>query len=288
MRARSSTLAALLAIASVHAPICVAQTSQPPSATHRESTQDFIARLNPQQKQQFDDALAAYKAQRPFDAALIFKSLLNDFPGDPILLKFASQNLIHAGAPGIAVDLLKPLAQADPDDWQAASLLTHGCAESGDKACRDAGIAHMLDLHSRGLTPPQMQDYVVENVKLGDNTLQIFTSLFPWGLYKISALGEVRDSTGKKLLSVTLESNDGDQQFLVKDHPDQAGKGIRRFSIDSYRENGADSSGQRTQTQSFYKFIDGQPDYETIREEFLKVATGKSVPAASRGGLKVP
>jgi hypothetical protein len=288
MGGRSSTLAALLAIASVLAPKCVAQTSQAPVAAHRESTQEFIAKLNPQQKQQFDDALTAYKTQRPFDAALIYRSLLNDFPGDPILLKFASQNLIRSGAPGIAVDLLRPLTQADPDDWQAASLLTHGCADVGDKPCRDAGIAHMLDLHSRGLTPPQMQDYVVEDVKLGDNTIQISTSLVPWGMYHVYAVGRATDSAGKLFLSITLESNDFDQPGFAKDHPDQAGKGMRRFSIDSYRENGVDSSGQRTQTQAFYKFIDGQPDYETIREEFLKVATGKSVPAASRGGLKVP
>jgi hypothetical protein len=284
----SCVSAALLAVTSVFAPICIAQTSQAPAAAHRESTQEFIAKLNPQQKQQFDDAAAAYKAQRPFDAAVIYRSLLNDFPGDPILLKFASQNLIRGGASSIAVDLLKPLAQADPDDWQAASLLTHGCAEMGDKPCRDAGIAHMLDLHSRGLTPPQMHDYVVEDVKLGDNTIQLFTSLAPWGMYHVYAVGRVTDSTGKLFLSITLESNDFDQPGFAKDHPDQAGKGIRRFSIDSYRENGLDSSGQRTQTQAFYKFIDGQPDYETIRQEFLNVAAGKSKPVATRGNLKVP
>jgi hypothetical protein len=280
--------AALLAVAFLLPRICFAQTSQAPAVAHRESTQEFIAKLNPQQKQQFDDAAAAYKAQRPFDAAVIYRSLLNDFPGDPILLKFASQNLIRGGASSIAVDLLKPLAQADPDDWQAASLLTRACAEVGDKPCRDAGIAHMLDLHSRGLTPQQMQDYVVEDVKQGDNTIQIFTSLVPWGMYHVYAVGRVTDSAGKLFLSITLESNDFDQPGFAKDHPDQAGKGMRRFSIDSYRENGVDSSGQRTQTQAFYKFIDGQPDYETIREEFLKVAAGKSKPAATRGNLKVP
>jgi len=154
MRGRSWMLAVLLAIASVVPRICIAQTSQAPAATHRESTQEFIARLNLQQKLQFDDAATAYKEKRFGDAVAIYKRMLNDFPGDPILLKFASEDSIQAGDPGFAVNSLKPLVQADPDDWQAAALLTRSCAELGDKPCRDAGIAHMLDLRSRGLTPP--------------------------------------------------------------------------------------------------------------------------------------
>jgi hypothetical protein len=90
---------------------------------------------------------------------------------------------------------------------------------------------------------------MVESVRLGDNTVQISTSLVPWGNYNVYAIGRVTDSIGKLFLRITLESDDFDQPGFAKDHPDHAGKGMRRFSIDSYRETGVDSSGQRTQTQ---------------------------------------
>jgi hypothetical protein len=265
-----------------------AQASPAVSAPHRETTQDLVAKLNPQQKQQFDEAGKAYGEHRYADSLAIHQLLLKDFPGDPILLKFASEAALQNGDAAFAVKTLKPLAQADPDDWQAAAMLTRACAETGDKAGRDEGMAHMLDLHSRGITPPQLQQYAVESVKLGENTLVINTSLVPWGYYKVYNLGKVTHGTGKLLLSITLESNDFDQPGFAKDHPDEAAKGMRRFSIDTYTETGTDSAGHRTQTQGLYKFIDGQPPYETIREEFVKIAGGQGSPMGSRTNLKVP
>jgi hypothetical protein len=267
--------------------INLAQSNPGVSAPHRETTQDLIAKLNPQQKQQFDDAGKAYREHRFADSFAIHRLLLKDFPGDPILLKFAGETAIQSGDSAFAVNMLKPLAQADPDDWQAAALLTRACAETGDKSGRDAGMAHMLDLHSRGITPPQMQQYAVESVKLGENTLLINTSLVPWGYYKVYALGKVSDSAGTVFLSISVESSDFDQPEFAKEHPDEAAKGMRLFSLDAYRETGLNSNGQRTQTHYTYKFFEGQPSYETIRVEFISIASGKSTPISSRSGLIV-
>ena len=137
--------------------------------------------------------------------------MLKDIPGDAVLLKFASQSAVNSGENSYALSVLKPMAQADPDDWQAAAMLTRACAQSGDNACRETGIAHMTDLHSRGITPPSMREYVVESVKAGANTLTINNSLVPWGYYKVYAYGKVTDGDGKLFLSLSLESNDLDQ-----------------------------------------------------------------------------
>ncbi len=265
-----------------------AQANAEPAPGQHETTQDLIAKLNPQQKQQFDDAWRAYQQHDYAGSIAMYQALLKDFPGDPILLKFESEDQLGSGDAASALAALKPIAQADPDDWQAASLLARACAETGDKACRDAQIAHMLDLHARGITPPRFQQYAVESVKVGDKNLLIHTSLAPWGNYKIYAMAELTDSAGKLLMSITLESNDFDQPGFAKDHPDDAAKGMRRFSIDTYTETGTDSAGNRTQTQGLYKFIDGQPSYETIRGEFLKIAGGQGAPIAGRTNLKVP
>ncbi|MGD0628229.1 MAG: hypothetical protein ABR987_02695 [Terracidiphilus sp.] len=280
--------ALLAALALLFPAVGQAQANAGETAVQHETTQDLIAKLNPQQKQQFDDAWKAYEQHHYAESLAMHQALLKEFPGDPILLKYSSEDTLQSGDAASAMATLKPLAQADPDDWQAASMLARACAETGDKACRDAEIAHMLDLHSRGITPPRFQQYAVENVKVGDKSLLINTSLVPWGNYKIYAMAKLSDSSGKLLMSITLESSDFDQPGFAKDHPEEAAKGMRRFSIDTYTETGTDSSGNRTQTQDLYKFIDGQPSYEAIRGEFLKIAGGQGAPMAGRTNLKVP
>ena len=61
--------------------------------------------------------------------------------------------------------LVIPIVKANPDDWQALSLLTRAYAESGDKINRDSGIAQMLVLHRRGVTPSGLQRYIAERIK---------------------------------------------------------------------------------------------------------------------------
>jgi hypothetical protein len=288
MRRSFSIPRALYAVLAMALPtIALAQANSSPAASPRESIQDLIAHLTPQQKQQFDEATKAYRGHQYANSLAIFQQMLKDVPGDPILLKFASESALNSGEDSFALSALKPIAAADPDDWQAAAMLTRACAETGDKACRDAGMAHMLDLRSRGITPPAMQEYAVESVKAGANTLAINTSLVPWGYYKVYAYGKVTDGDGKLFLSISLESNDFDQPGFAKEHPAEAAKGIRQFSLDAYRETGLNSDGKRTQTHFTYKFFAGQPSYETIREEFLKIVNGQSNPVSSRSGLVV-
>jgi hypothetical protein len=289
MRLKSRTAVVLFVVLSIISPaIAFAQANPESPVSQRESTRDLVTRLSPQQKQQFDDAGKSFSKQHYADALAIYKQLLNELQGDAVLSKFASEAALNSGDASFALYTLEPLAKADPDDWQAASLLTRACAESGDTSCRDSGFAHMLDLHRRGITPPGMQQYIVERVKAGGNILLIRVSLEPWGYYKVYALGQVFDGEGKVFLRATLESNDADQALFAKGHPEEASKGNRSFSLDSYLDTGINNNGQRTQTHYTYKFFVGQPSYETIREEFVKIATGKGTPISNRTNLVVP
>ncbi len=214
--------------------------------------------------------------------------MLTQLPGDPILLKFAGEAALNVGDTNFAISTLKPLAAANPNDWQAAAILTRACAEAGDTACRDSGMTHMLDLHRQGITPLNLRQYVLERIKSGNNTLLIRTSLEPWGPYKVYDLGQVLDSDGKIFLRITLESSDGDQPMFAKEYPKEAAEGLRRFSLDAYRETGLNSAGQRTQTHYTFKFFVGQPPYQTVHDEFVKIAEGKTNPISSRTNLVVP
>jgi hypothetical protein len=259
---------------------CSAQSSD--TATHIESASELIARLTPEQKQQYDEAVQDFNGQNYADALVHYKVLLKDLANDPILLKFSSESALNTGDTAYALNNLKPVAQANPDDWQAAGLLTRAYAESGDKANRDAGMAHMIELHKRGLTPPHLQQYLLEHAIVGGKTVLIFTSLEPWGHYKVYNYAQVYDEQAHLALRLTLESNDSDQPLFARQHPTEAAAGARLFSIDGYSDNAPTSDGQRAETHATYKFFTGQPSYDTVREAFLSIASAKSSPVSSR------
>ncbi|MGI9071503.1 MAG: tetratricopeptide repeat protein [Bryobacteraceae bacterium] len=133
-----------------------AQAPQSPGY-ETESVQDLLNHLTPEQKQLFEQATKAFNAQRYSEALAVYKQMLTQLQRDPVISKFASEAALNTGDISFAMTVLKPLAAADPSDWQAAALLTRACAESGDRTCRDSGMAHMIDLHQRAITPPGMQ-----------------------------------------------------------------------------------------------------------------------------------
>lgn len=247
-----------------------------PGAPRMESTQDLAARLTPEQKQRFDVATRAFDQRQFAKAISIFKELLGPLAGDAVLTKFASEAALNVGDTGFALSALRPLTTANPNDWQAAALLTRACAESDDVACRDTGMAHMTALHKQGVTPPGLRQYIVERIPVGENTLVMQTSLEPWGRFHVCDLGQLLDKQGSLVMRLTLESDDADQGSFAQQHPKEAAAGMRRFSYDGYGETAANGSGQRTQTHTLYEFTDGLPPYATVRKKFLEIAGGKS------------
>jgi hypothetical protein len=270
-----------------HLPVS-AQAASANAGSHIETRQDLLAHVTPAQAQQFSDADKAYGAHQFSEALARFKTLEKELPDDPLVRKLAASAALQSGDPAAALEQLRPIAQASPDDWQATALLTQAYAESGDKVNRDAGMAHMQDLHERSLTPTNLQQYTVERVSLGDNTLVIQTSLEPWGPYNVYDFGQVSDKAHTTFLRITVESADADQPLFAKQHPNEASQGLHQFSLDAYRETGLNSSGQRTQTHYTFQFFVGRPSYETVRDAFISVATGKASAISSRPNLVVP
>jgi len=271
-----------------------AQTQPPPTTAAptptaaMETLQELRDRISAAQRQQLDDAMAAFQAQRYAEALEVLKQLRDRHPRDPVLAKFASEASLNIGDPAYSLAALTPMVQIAPNDWQAVGLLARACAESGDIACRDAQMSHMLDLYRQGLTPTGMNDYPVEHIAVGASTLIVFSSLEPFTRYKIYALGKVNNPDGKLTLTMTIESNDSDQPGFAKEHPQEAAQGMRLFSLDAYAETGLNQAGQRTQTHYTFQFFNGQPTYDVIRESFIKIASGKASPLSSRSGLIVP
>jgi hypothetical protein len=281
-----SAVAAAILVASVYA-----QAPAPPSAPQQSDTletqQDLFSRLTAPQQQSFDSAMLALKEKRYADALETEKKLLAVLPGDPLLAEYASEAALNIDAPEFAVTQLQPIVKSTPRDWKAALLLVRACGQTANGTCRNEEMEHLATLHRDGVLPARVLSYLVEKVKVGSNTVAIGMFLEPWGRYGAHAMAEVTDESGKRLQRDFLESADFDQPLFAKENPAAAAKGLRSFSLDGYIDTGTNAQGQQTQTHVTYSFYVGQPSYDVLRADLVKIAAGNAKVLSSRTGIPV-
>jgi Tetratricopeptide repeat len=229
--------------------------------------------LTPEEQAQFDAAGQKFGAEKYAEALAMYKPLVAAHPGNAQVMKFAAEAAINAGEKEYALGLLQPMEAANPDDWQATALLVRVYAETGDQQHRDAEMAHMVDLYKKGVVPARLQQYIVEKVQEKDKSILIWRSLTPWGNYHVYDYARVFDRQGQMLFRITVESNDFDHPEFAKEHPAEAAVGKRAFSLDGYKEGPANEM-QRTETHMTFGFLVGEPSYDEVREDFVKIATG--------------
>jgi hypothetical protein len=282
-RAVSAVLAAIL-IAPVYAQAPAVPAPRQQSDT-LETQQDLQARLTASQQQSFDSAMLALKEKRYADALEIEKKLLAELPGDLLLAEYASETALNIDDPLFAVTQLQPVVASAPRDWRAALLLVRACGQAANGTCRNKEMRHLADLHRDGILPARVASYLVEKVKVGSNTVAIGMFIEPWGRYGAHAMAELTDDSGKRLQRVFLESADFDQTIFAKENPAAAAKGLRSFSLDGYLDTGTNDQGQHTETHVTYNFYVGQPSYDVLRADLVKIATGNAKVLSNRTGI---
>jgi len=251
-----------------------------------------LDQLTSEQKQKFEESFRLFQEQSYGDALAIDKQLLAAVPANTpahvLIAKFAAEAALDTGDNSFALGALQPIEAANANDWQAAALLARAYAEAGDKAQRDAELAHLVDLHKRAVDPQiaQLTQIPLETIPFTKGTgsaavkgtIRVFYSLEPWGNFNIYLMARIYDQAGKQIYRVTLESDDMDQVFFKRDHPDLAAKGERRFSLDGYGPDIQLPNGQMTQDHATYGFFDGKPDYDTYRARVIEIAEGTETP----------
>ena len=237
--------------------------------------------LTPQEQQQWQQAGQAFSAGRYADALAIYKPLHTAHPGDARIAKFAAESAIDTGDAAYAKGILEPMETANPDDWQATALLARLYAETGDAKDRDAQMAHMDELYRKGLIPARLQQYLIEKVTAQGKAIWIWHSLAPWGDFRVYDYARVVDPNGQTLMRITLESSDFDQPQFQHDHPQQAAEGKRLFSLDGYKDQGATPDGGHREMHITFGFLIGEPTYDEVRTDFIRIATGTWKPVSS-------
>lgn len=261
-----------------------ANAQQPPPA-EPQSTPHFATE---QQQAQFETAKQDAATGHWSDALALLKPLHDLLPGDVDLTRFTAEVAINGGDTAYALAQLKPVVAANPHSWLALMLMARVYAETHDVASRDAALSALAALHDSGLHSKlnATQVFLIERIALSNGTMDLYYSLEPWSRYNIYEMARVYNASGQQVRRITLESNDFDQPTWAQQHPQLAAQGLRMFSLDGYTEQYA-ANGRHTQTHSTYRFFDGRPAYDAVRDEMVAIASGKTGPISSTTGIPV-
>ncbi|UWZ82143.1 hypothetical protein [Occallatibacter riparius] len=248
------------------------QQPSPSSDSAATSAQDDpLVGLSPENRALFDTLRKA--AQQGDEASTLAsgKKLLPALTPGTRLCNFVTGltagSAVETGDTDYALTLLKPLTEANPDDWRSASLLARAYAESGDKTSRDRQVAHVIELHKKSADPDfaKLHVFPIQKVALHSGYavfLYPFEPLKPYNTYLLALVYSKEDKLDYRL---ELGSEDADQAFFKAKHP-----GERRFSIDSYRRDAGNENGP--ESQALHGFIDGVFNYDTMRDRMVQAA----------------
>lgn len=264
-----------LALATVSLPLAPAQVLTVPTQT--APAQQTAAKPNPdaQISPQAESKVIASLQARNFDDALVgAKAILAADPNSPKANKLVGVVLLDQQKASDSLPYFEKALQLSPDDPTVHGLLLQAYAQSGDKTHRDEQRTILRGFHADGKHPQfaQIPSYLIETIPVGDKIVQATEFYEPSGEFHFYYRFNIFDATGHIQSFIALESDDSDQTLYAQQHPKQAAKGDRRFSLDGYSK-----SADGNVTQSRYTFFDGQPTYDDVRALVVKlVQTGKA------------
>lgn len=237
-----------------------------------------LSRLTRTQKKAFMESQDLFLAGRYADTLEELLSLLGQIPQNtPARIAMAERTAeaaLGAGEQTYAISLLKPIEEHDSSDCPARTLLARAYAEEGHSAERDAEISALTELHRQAPRSPvgKLDTFLLEQHGLkGGGIVRIWYVLQPWGPHNTHLYSEVLDASGGTIVSVELDSDDGDQVYFRQIHPDLAAKGGRQFSLDAFADRTL-ADGKIDHQHTLIQFFDGAPSYDKVRERILAIA----------------
>ena len=254
-----------------------------PASTQTPQPNQPNAELSPDQGDIVTAAGKDLGAQHWAEAIAKLEPLLRAAPVNAQVAKMFAEAEINVGKPVEASAVLSRVLSTNPKDAQALAILAHAQASQKQWGELEGTLKRLQQLHDGGQSN-------LNQIPLGDDPLpnighvQWLYYLQPsWSRYNVYSMARVLSADGVVRERITLESGDGDQPLFAKQHPEDAARGLRSFSLDGYV-----NTDDHTQTHYTYAFFVGQPSFATFRDKVLAVASGTLKPISSRSNLTVP
>ncbi|MGA8939952.1 MAG: tetratricopeptide repeat protein [Acidobacteriaceae bacterium] len=173
-----------------------------------------------------------------------------------------------------AVKQFQTIIAAKPDAWPAHMNLALAYAQMQDWPNFDKEQALLKVARDRNApTLDKINGDLIDVLQVGPKTYRVLYFYTLTGRYHTRYAFVHSSSEGKLTDYIQCESDDVDQFSFKQKHPKEAAGGDRSFSLDTY------DIGEHGLTQGLVKFYwDGEPTYETVRADALKVLQAQGAP----------
>jgi hypothetical protein len=231
------------------------------------------------QKKAFMESQDMFTAGRYADALGKLRGLLAQLPqntlAQSVMAERTAEAALEAGERDYAISLLKPIEDTiAPTVWRER-FWPGPMRRMGNRQSAMAEISALTALHKQAPDSPagKLDIFLLEKHSLkGGGIVTIWYALRPWGPHNNHLLSEILDASGRTILRIELDSDDGDQVYFREIHPDLAAKGDRRFSLDLFGPERTLPNGTIDSPHALIQFFDGAPSYDVVRERILAIA----------------
>lgn len=233
---------------------------------------------------QLDTGRQAFRRGDYVAAQKFFTAYLRDNPSNLDALVLAGSAFYELKQYEDAAQSFLAAIKLQPSLWGAHKNLVIVYAAQGKWTEFDGERAVLKAARESGASGLSTKDAdVIDVLYVGSEQYRVLSYAELAGRFKMRYNFVHFGSDRKPDYWIACESDDIDQTSFAKAHPQEAASGQRSFSLDTYSapKPSADGKGG-TRTHSTIKFYpDGEPTYETVRSDVLKLLEHKLSPMIS-------
>lgn len=222
-------------------------------------------------EQLFEQANALAAKHQYQEALPLYQKLLQEAPTANVLWNLGITAQFCQNWP-VALDAWSQLRKLEPDNWKVRAKLIQVYQASNQKELRDQERAALLDF--RKAHPPLVKEnaFCRDQFEVADNHVLVYEMFDFTGPRKVRYQFSVMDpATDQRKYILSLGSYDETTQIARE--VGSLGPDQRLFHLDQYQGN----------SHSTYAMVEGEPDYDTVRQWVVDVLSGKRKPATSSG-----
>lgn len=210
-----------------------------------------------------EKGLDALKANQPQQALDLFEQALKSNPNDIAANLLAATAALNLYKGDLAVKYTERARDLDPNNWKVHTTLVAAYAAAGKKEQRDQERETLRKLHDDPRAPDAMQTkgFLLEMFPVKQYKVEAIEYFHPVDKFHIYYRFLIRNTTGKRVWKIDVESNDFDQNSWAKAHPDDAAAGKRQFQL----------VGEDRTLHADYGMLSGTADYDTMRARVVEV-----------------
>ena len=214
--------------------------------------------------------LDAVRANQPQQALDLFEQALRAAPNDPAANLLAATAALNLYKGDLAVKYAEKARDLDPSNWKIHTTLVAAYAAAGEKEQRDRERETLHKLHDDPHAPEAMQTkgFLLEMFPVKQYKVEAVEYFHPVDKLHIYYRFVIRNSAGKRVWQIDVESNDFDQNSWAKSHPDEAAAGKRQFQL----------VGEDRDLHMDYHMFSGTADYDSIRAHIVQIIQEQTSP----------